>query len=329
MRKICVIMIIVFIMVLQGCSNSKNDKEVVDTNKSDQQIDDEITEDNLSKEEKDDTNVLTPTQTVNNQEKSEQVVSDQADNDQSVNAEDSTDTAATDDIVLPLTVNESGEVMIQTVSGNKTYPFNSYIITSPDGECVVVDPSMMPSKDLVDLNPAAIISTHLHPDHTDARFWDSYDCEKLLYEKGELTTKDFKIYTIPSSHSGDSFGENSGNVIAVFEVAGLRIAHMGDIGQTKLTEEQLTALGEIDIAFMQFVNSYSNMFIENEKGFNLIEQLNPKVIIPTHFTKDSLPAIEEHYGTITEFDNLLMISEEDLPEKNLTVYRILNNHKYN
>ena len=114
----------------------------------------------------------------------------------------------------------------------------------------------------------------------------------------------------------------------VIEVDGLRIAHMGDIGETALTKEQLKALGKIDIAFMQFENSYSNMSVSNMKGFNIIEQLDPKVIIPTHFGKASQELMVERYGEITNFDNLLEISKDDLPDKTLNVYMILNKCKY-
>ncbi|MFZ2539581.1 MAG: MBL fold metallo-hydrolase [Oscillospiraceae bacterium] len=232
-------------------------------------------------------------------------------------------------LVLPTTENTSGKVQIQTVSAcDGSYLFNSYIITSSKGESVVVDPTRMPRKNIIDLNPAAIVSTHGHPDHIDPGFTDLYDSKKNFYTKEDFNTNDFHIYTMYSSHSSDLVNETTGNVIIVLEVDGLRIAHMGDIGQTKLTAEQLKALGNIDIAFMQFQNSYSDMSLENEKGFKLIEQLNPKIVIPTHYTALAFPIIEKKYGKITEYNNILQISKEDLPEKALTFYHILNTHSY-
>jgi len=230
-------------------------------------------------------------------------------------------------LVLPVTVNDTGKVLIQTVSGSTTYKTNSYMITSTNGEVIVVDPTSMPSKDIIDINPAAIMSTHSHPDHTDAKFVSSYpNAQTLLYTDGELQTKDFHIYSIKASHGTDTI--DGSDYIMVIEVDGLRIAHMGDIGETALTKDQLKALGKIDIAFMQFENSYSNMSVSNMKGFNIIEQLDPKVIIPTHFGKASQELMVERYGEITNFDNLLEISKDDLPDKTLNVYMILNKCKY-
>lgn len=232
------------------------------------------------------------------------------------------------DLILPQATNDSGKVRIQTASKSIAYPYNSYIISSVNGENVVLDPTEMPKKDVVDFSPAAIISTHSHPDHVDNAFSKAYECEKLNFSKGEIQTDDFYIYTILSSHNGDVIKESNQNVIVVLEVDGLRIAHMGDIGQTELTEEQLTELGDIDIAFMQFENSYSGMSLENEKGFNLIEQLNPTIVVPTHYTPDAVPVLEEKYGAITEVINSLEITKEELPEGSLNVYIIKNEYKF-
>jgi L-ascorbate metabolism protein UlaG (beta-lactamase superfamily) len=232
------------------------------------------------------------------------------------------------DLILPQATNDSGKVRIQTASKSIAYPYNSYIISSVNGENVVLDPTEMPKKDVVDFSPAAIISTHSHPDHVDNAFSKAYECQKLNFSKGEIQTDDFHIYTILSSHNGDVIKESNQNVIVVLEVDGLRIAHMGDIGQTELTEEQLTELGDIDIAFMQFENSYSGMSLENEKGFNLIEQLNPTIVVPTHYTSDAVSVLEEKYGAITEVLNSLEITKEELHEGSLNVYIIKNEYKF-
>lgn len=237
-------------------------------------------------------------------------------------------TTAAPEVLLPLTENTSGKVQIQTVSGSSSYLYNSYIITSAEGETVIVDPTEMPGKDVIDLSPAAIVNTHAHPDHNDQAFSDSYDCQKIPFVSGDINTEDFHIYTVASSHMRDTISDKPDNFIIVFEVDGLRIAHMGDIGQKTLTGEQLEAIGPIDIAFMQFENQYSLMNLKNMKGFNLIEQLNPKIIIPTHYSDQDVAVFDEKYGGVTEFENVLAISKDDLPENALNVYKITNTHYY-
>ena len=337
MKKLILFTIIVLVLILPGCSGKE--KQIANSSVSDNSKKEEDQGTDM-KEEKSSTEITGTDGVVNSDAASSNEAStkdtktesteDAAMNTETSEAtvqEEAEPTPVPEGLVLPLTTNSSGKVMIQTVSKNTTYPYNSYIITSIKGESIVLDPTSMPKKEECNLNPVAILSTHAHPDHIDNRFTNSYECEKLLFKKGEINTADFRIYTIQSSHNGDTIGENSNNVIAVVEVDGLRIAHMGDIGQNTLTEEQLQELGVIDIAFMQFENSYSDMTLENKKGFNMMEQLKPKLIIPTHYTDAALPLFEESYGTVTESENVLEIAREDIPDQTAMI-RILNKHIY-
>ena len=323
MKKLTMIAMIIMVLVLPGCSGKE--KQAANPETSDNsQTKEEVQETAME----DETNTP-PTEAPGTEEAvAEENKTTETGTTEEGNAATKTEpTPVPAGLVLPLTTNSSGKVMIQTVSKSISYPYNSYIITSVNGESIVLDPTTMPKKEECDLNPVAILSTHTHPDHVDYIFSNAYDCEKLMFKKGEINTNDFHIYTIQSSHDGDTITEDSSNVIVVIEVDGLRIAHMGDIGQTALTEEQLKELGEIDIAFMQFVNSYSSMTLDNKKGFNMMDQLKPKLIIPTHYTDASMPLFEEKYGTITDVENVLEIAKEDIPDQT-GMYRILNKHVY-
>lgn len=155
---------------------------------------------------------------------------------------------------------------------------------SPEGTRVLMDianPSLLsgpPSaKDL-------LVTTHSHADHYLSSFTDSFPGQQLKIKTGVLQTDGVKITGIASSHSasGEFLAEGGSNYIYLIEMGGLRIVHFGDIGQDNLTAEQLSILGEVDIAIAQFSNSYSAMNIENRKGFNLMDQVKPRLIIPTH-----------------------------------------------
>src|SRR5574344_1067742 len=169
-----------------------------------------------------------------------------------------------------ITENKTGKTLIQTVSKNNAYPFTTYMITSKSGESIVMDPTQMPKKEEVDFKPAAITSTHSHPDHFDSVYKKSYsDTPQLLFKPSTLETKDFKITNIASSHLDDDINEtNPTNSITIVEVDGLRIVHMGDCGQTSLTDDELKQIGKVDVMITQFNNSYSNMTIESNMGNN-------------------------------------------------------------
>ncbi len=60
-------------------------------------------------------------------------------------------------------------------------------------------------------------------------------------------------------------------------------------------------------------------------------QLNPKIVIPTHYMLKTVDVFKEKYGDITECDNVLEISKEDLenlPKERLNFYIISNTHSY-
>lgn len=156
-------------------------------------------------------------------------------------------------------------------------------IISPRGVRVLIDvhdPSLL-SKPATKQD--ILLTTHRHFDHT-SELTDAFPGQTLNVKTGNIEKDDIHIRGIASSH-GDvlSFKDEGGsNYIFLIKIGDIRIAHFGDIGQEKLTEEQLKLLGRIDIAITQFANPYADMDIENKKGFNLMAQLNPKIIIPTH-----------------------------------------------
>jgi hypothetical protein len=84
--------------------------------------------------------------------------------------------------------------------------------------------------------------------------------------------------------------EGGSDYIFVIDMGGLHVVHFGDLGQDALTPAQLAAIGEVDVAVMQFENSFSRMDLDNKKGFALMEQVKPRLIIQTH---SSLEAVQE------------------------------------
>lgn len=213
---------------------------------------------------------------------------------------------------LPILTNDTGKTLIQRVSGDKNMN-TSFMITSKGGTVVVVDPYSMPVKMIKTVD--VICNTHTHYDHMDEAFNAEFKCKVSTATAESFKIKDVSVRSIASSHNSTPIVANApDNVIYIFDVDGLRIAHMGDIGQDTLTPEQLKLMGKVDVAFMQFENSYSDMSMDNEKGFKLIEQLKPQIIIPTHSTPDATNKIGEIIGKLDTIENSISISKDDLKD---------------
>ena len=156
-------------------------------------------------------------------------------------------------------------------------------LVAPGGRVLidVWDPSALSAP------PAAgdvLLTSHDHDDHLVAEFVQSFPGKQLYIEAGKLSGAGAEIVSIPAAHSqGEPLRPRGGSdYIFVIEMGGLRIAHFGDIGQDALTPAQLRALGDVDVAITQFDNSFSQMDLENKKGFALMEQVKPRLIVPTH-----------------------------------------------
>jgi L-ascorbate metabolism protein UlaG (beta-lactamase superfamily) len=230
--------------------------------------------------------------------------------------------------VLPKLKNETGKTIIQTVSKSSFTPTNSFIIISQAGTTIVADPTSMPTPEELDLQPDVVTITHQHSDHIDPKFTDNLKSKKSVATVESFDIKDIHIYSIASSHRGDLINyENPDNVIYVFEVDGLRIAHMGDIGQEHLTIKQIEALGKIDIALMQFSNPFSGMFA-SDKGFRLIEELKPHIIIPTHSNPKSTRKIGKMVGKLEVVENILEINKDAIIKEDRKVIWLKNKLNY-
>jgi len=162
-----------------------------------------------------------------------------------------------------------------------------------------------------------LLTTHNHGDHRRLDFVKSFPGQQLDVKIGEIKMEDVMIRGIASAHNeGHEFQSEGGHYIFIVDMGGLRIAHFGDIGQDALTPEQLSALGKVDIAITQLSNFFSGMNAANKKGFNLMDQVKPRLIIPTHIFEStcSKMAVDKWTGYKSS-KKFISISPEDLPDK--------------
>lgn len=159
---------------------------------------------------------------------------------------------------------------------------NSFVVTSPQGVRVFLDVVSVPE----DLQPALddprslFLVTHRHPDHLAGVLAHRFRGASLVAEEGKLESGDVKVQVLRSSHYDDEV--DGSNHIVLVDVAGIRIAHFGDCGQERLTPEQLARIGRIDLMVGQFENLYAEADVVNRKGFKILAQVSPTLLLPTH-----------------------------------------------
>jgi L-ascorbate metabolism protein UlaG (beta-lactamase superfamily) len=166
-----------------------------------------------------------------------------------------------------------------------------------------------------------LLTTHGHSDHYVDYWANSFPGQKITFEPKSIRTAEVSITTIASTHDQaiPIIEADSTDYIFVIELAGLRIAHFGDIGQDKLSAEQLARIGKIDVAFSQLRNRFSTMDALNEKGINLMNQVRPLVFIPTHCNKD-IAATAARTWRAAYSTTPITLTRESLPSETTIVF---------
>jgi len=196
-------------------------------------------------------------------------------------------------------------------------------LISAKGTRVLIDVSTPEALSSPPTKKDVLLTTHNHGDHRRLDFVKIFPGQQLDVKIGEIKMEDVMIRGIASAHNeGHEFRSEGGtNYIFIVDMGGLRIAHFGDIGQDALTPEQLSALGKVDIAITQLSNFFSGVNAENKKGFNLMDQVKPRLIIPTHIFEStcSKMAVDKWTGYISS-KKFISISPEDLPSKTSIIF---------
>lgn len=171
-----------------------------------------------------------------------------------------------------------------------------------------------------------VLVTHNHNDHNNAKaVVGSSAGEPMKFsEPGEYEVSGVVITGVPSFHDDKEGSERGANIIFHLMFDGLDLVHLGDLGQLKLTEEQLAAIGEVDILFIPVGSVYT---INGKAASDIVSQLEPKIIIPMHYQIEGLKfELESVDNFLKEMgaervtpQPKLSITKERLPEEPMVV----------
>ena len=156
-----------------------------------------------------------------------------------------------------------------------------FMITSDAGTKLITDP-YQPNEALTygEIKESADIVTvsHDHLDHNNvAAVGGSPEVVR-----GVTEIKGIEFKGIPSYHDDAGGQKRGGNTIFCFEVDGIRVCHLGDLGH-QLSDKQVAEVGTVDILLIP-VGGY---FTINAKvASEVCNRLAPKVVIPMHYKTD-------------------------------------------
>lgn len=120
--------------------------------------------------------------------------------------------------------------------------------------------------------------SHEHYDHNNVE--DLPEDTFLIKGPGEYEVKGIFIKGIQSFHDKNQGQDRGLNTIYTIKMEDMVITHMGDFGQSVLSEEQIEKIGDADILMIPTGGVYT---INYKEAVEAISQIEPKIVIPMHY----------------------------------------------
>ncbi|MDP3986010.1 MAG: MBL fold metallo-hydrolase [Candidatus Veblenbacteria bacterium] len=192
--------------------------------------------------------------------------------------------------------------------------------SGPNGEVTVIfDPFDVSRVGLalpkLTADVVAVSHDHFDHNHLAAVSGDYF----LVHGPGEYEAKQTFFYGIAGWHDNSGGSERGSNTMYLLESEGISVAHLGDIGQTELTSEQLEYLEGADVLLIPVGGVYT---VNAKQAHELINQIEPRIVIPMHYKlpglKIELEALDKfvkELGLAPQVEEKLRLTKKDLPQE--------------
>jgi len=173
----------------------------------------------------------------------------------------------------------------------------AFVITSDKGLKIITDPyATAPDLTYGEITETADIVTvsHAHFDHSNVAAVKGNP--EVLSRVGRSVVKGIEFKGVASAHDDSGGKQRGGNIIFCFEVDGVTVCHLGDLGH-RLDDKQLKEMGRVDILLIPVGGNYT---IDAKVATEVCDQLKPKVVIPMHYkTEKGIPGISGVEGFLS------------------------------
>jgi L-ascorbate metabolism protein UlaG (beta-lactamase superfamily) len=156
---------------------------------------------------------------------------------------------------------------------------SAFAIASKSGDIIITDPytTSVVGYPKITVEADIVTVSHQHGDHNDTKSLPGKP--QVIDKEGEYDVSGIKIKGIPCFHDESGGKERGRDIIFVYEIDGICIAHLGDLGHV-LSKDQLDKMGRIDILLIPVGGYYT---IDPKQATEVVNQILPKVVIPMHY----------------------------------------------
>jgi len=169
------------------------------------------------------------------------------------------------------------------------YGQSCFLLETPRGTRVLMDPLGKGYGFPVPVGVRADLVTisHEHADHanlgvlgTRAHVLRGLTADKKGWLKIDEKYRDVSVRSVGVYHDDRRGTERGLDTVFVFEVAGLRLAHLGDLGHL-LTDEQRSEIGAVDVVLLPVGGGGA---LDAEQATQVMQQLRPRLmVVPMHY----------------------------------------------
>lgn len=131
---------------------------------------------------------------------------------------------------------------------------------------------------------------------------------------GEFDIKDIMVTTLPG---------HDDSIVFKLVAEGINIAHLGHL-TNKLSAETIEGLGKVDVLFIPVGGNKS--YLDAPTAVELVNQIEPRIIIPIAYQCDSDPDVAPVSAFIKEMglksdttDKKLILKAKDLPQEEMKI----------
>jgi L-ascorbate metabolism protein UlaG (beta-lactamase superfamily) len=168
------------------------------------------------------------------------------------------------------------------------------IITDPFDKSIGLKPPR--------INADIVTVSHEHDDHNNVKALNGSPF--VINGPGEYEIKGVNILGIDSFHDQQQGQKRGLNTIYLIEIDSIRICHLGDFGQDRLTDEQVEKIGAVDILMIPVGGHYT---IEASQAVEIVDQLEPHLVVPMHY---KIPGLKIELDGIEKFLKEMGISKK-------------------
>jgi L-ascorbate metabolism protein UlaG (beta-lactamase superfamily) len=133
-----------------------------------------------------------------------------------------------------------------------------------------------------------VLVTHEHLDHNGVGAIGG-DPAILRSTAGRLESPIGEVLAVASEHDAAAGTERGPNTLFAFTLGGRRVAHLGDLGQAALRDEQAQALGTVDLLFVPVGGGAT---IGADQATEIAARLRAAVVVPMHYRTERIDFLE-------------------------------------